>query len=181
MTNLGIEEQIAELEHMSTPDLAARFEELHGKPPRCRYRRWLQKRIAWKMQEHAYGGLSRTAIARLESIVAELDLPFGREEKIQQTRENGALSPGTTLCRRWRDQDVRVQVLDGGAFECDGVRYQSLSAVANAVTGSHVSGPSQNRPLSQIVSSGVFAQVSPISSHVSIVQATPSSQGAVPD
>src|SRR5437868_328629 len=44
----------------------------------------------------------------------------------------------------------------------------------------HFSAPSQNKPLSQRESFGVNWQVSLVSLHVSVVQATPSLHGAVP-
>jgi len=43
------------------------------------------------------------------------------------------------LTRRWKGTDVRVVAVDGG-WECDGVVYRSLSAVARAVTGSRWNG-----------------------------------------
>ena len=72
--------------------------------------------------------------------MAELNLPFGREETQAQRRRDGAVTPGTTLVRTWRGRQIRVHVLEDG-FEWDGQRFGSLTAVAKAVTGSHVSGP----------------------------------------
>jgi hypothetical protein len=46
---------------------------------------------------------------------------------------------GTVLTRRWRDQDIRVQVADGH-FIWNGAPYRSLSAVAKAITGAAWSG-----------------------------------------
>ena len=47
--------------------------------------------------------------------------------------------PGTVITRRYKGQTLRVHVLDRGlAF--NGKVYQSLSAVAKAITGSHCNG-----------------------------------------
>ena len=138
---MSIEDQIAALESMPTPALAARYEELYGKPPRCRHRRWLQKRIAHRIQEIKFGGLSVTARARLESLIAELDLPLGREDKPQHKRGDGAPTPGTTLVREWRGRQIRVRVMGRNDFEWNGQRFRSLTAVVRAATGMHASGP----------------------------------------
>ena len=46
---------------------------------------------------------------------------------------------GAILTREYKGQMISVTVLDDG-FECDGVAYRSLSAVARAVTKSHWNG-----------------------------------------
>ena len=47
--------------------------------------------------------------------------------------------PGTILTRRYKGRTLQVEVLEHG-FAFEGQTYRSLSAVANAVTGSHCSG-----------------------------------------
>ena len=47
--------------------------------------------------------------------------------------------PGTTLWREYKGRQVCVIVLPRG-FEYEGKVYRSLSAVANAITGSHWNG-----------------------------------------
>ena len=46
---------------------------------------------------------------------------------------------GTIVTRQYKGRLLQVTVLDKG-FEHEGEVYRSLSAVANAVTGSHVNG-----------------------------------------
>jgi Protein of unknown function (DUF2924) len=46
---------------------------------------------------------------------------------------------GTAIVRDYRGRAVRVVVLVDG-FEFEGERYRSLSAIAKAVTGSHING-----------------------------------------
>ncbi len=141
----SITEEIAELRSMAVPELIKRYRELHGREPKVRNRTWLWKRCAWKVQEQRLGGLSKVAKRRLEELIAEIDLPIGE----RQTTVTGALrSPtrapqhqiGTVFTRTWKGREVRTVAVEGG-FECDGVVYRSLSAVAKAITGSHVSGP----------------------------------------
>jgi Protein of unknown function (DUF2924) len=47
--------------------------------------------------------------------------------------------PGTILTRAYKGATLHVRVLNHG-FEYDGALYPSLSAVANAITGSHCNG-----------------------------------------
>lgn len=146
MTENGktIAEEIAELRAMPVVDLVERYEELHGKPPRSKNREWLWKRCAWKLQERRFGGLSTVAKQRLEELIAGLDLPQldGRRARVAvaEPRRPGETTPGTTLTRVWRGQEVRATAVEGGRWEHEGVVYRSLSGLAKAVTGSHLSG-----------------------------------------
>jgi hypothetical protein len=47
--------------------------------------------------------------------------------------------PGTILTREYRGKMIQVMVLDKG-FEFEGQAYRSLTAIAEAVTGSHWNG-----------------------------------------
>ena len=51
----------------------------------------------------------------------------------------GLPAPGTLLTRTYKGQLVRVAVL-GNGYDWNGTVYQSLTAVAKAITGSHLSG-----------------------------------------
>ena len=47
--------------------------------------------------------------------------------------------PGATLTRRYKGRLIEVTVLEKG-FEYQGERYRSLTAVAEAITGTHWNG-----------------------------------------
>jgi hypothetical protein len=139
----SIAEEIAELRALPVAELVERYQAVFGKAPRIKNKAFLWKRCGWKLQEQRLGGLSEVAKARLEQLIAEIDLPLAERArsvtgKLRRSR-GGELRPGTVLTREWRGRQVRVEVVDGG-FECDGVVYRSLSAVAKAVTGSHWNG-----------------------------------------
>ncbi len=146
--NLGmnIPDLINRLPHLATAELAAEYERLHGKKPRYRSPAWLRKRVGYKLQEAAYGGLSGPARAELERLAADIRLPDvatrghvrGEAGKKAEESKNQP-HPGTVLQREWRDQQIRVEVLPDG-FEWNGNRYGSLSAVARAITGARWNG-----------------------------------------
>ncbi len=144
MKQKPIVEEIQELGTMSVPELVDRYEAVFGKPPRTKNRTWLWRRVAWKIQEKRFGGLSGAAMRRLDELIAELDLPLhgARVErgKLGGRRRRGDPPVGTRLSRTWKDQEIHVTAVDGG-WEHEGVVYRSLSAVVKALTNSHASGP----------------------------------------
>ena len=140
-----ITDEIQELRAMPVPELVARYEAVYGKPPRTKHREHLWRRIAWKIQEQRYGGLSQTARRKLDELIAEIDLPRAQRAQtvaapLPRSSRPGLPTLGTVLTRQWRGTEVRVTVVEGGV-EHEGVVYGSLSAVAKAITGSHCSGP----------------------------------------
>ena len=140
--------QIRALQTATAADLADRYTALFGKPPRIRNRAWLFRQVAWKLQERELGGLSERARTRLNELLAKVDLPLrdapppARRPTASSpaARDRRDLVPGTELTRKWRDQDIRVRVLDDGGFDWNGARYGSLSAVAKAITGASWNG-----------------------------------------
>lgn len=140
--------QIRTLQTAPAAELADRYTALFGKPPRIRNRAWLFRQVAWKLQERELGCLSERARTRLNELLAKIDLPL-RDAPLPARRPTAStpaardrrdLVPGTELTRRWRDQDIRVRVLDDGGFDWNGARYGSLSAVAKAITGASWNG-----------------------------------------
>lgn len=133
-----IAQQIRELKALTPTQLAARYATLFGKQPRVRNKAFMQRQLAWKLQERQLGGLPERAKARLEELIAEVDLPLGElpSQPPQRSRRAASNAPmvGTTLVRQWHDQEIRVEVREGG-FEWNNTLYRSLSAVAKAVTG----------------------------------------------
>lgn len=144
-TGKPITQEIQELRAMPVAELVERYEAVYGKPPRTKHREHLWRRIAWKIQEQRFGGLSQTAKLKLEELIAELDLPMAQQGQtvagqLPKPQKPGIPAVGTVLTREWRGQEVRVTVVEDGV-EHEGVVYRSLSAAAKAITGSHCSGP----------------------------------------
>ena len=96
-------------------------------------------RLAYRIQELAYGGLAGEAKAELERI-AEEDDRQRRGGPVQRKKAAPLLRTGTRLIREWDGQRHEVTAVEGG-FEYKGRRYRSLSAIAKSITGAHWSGP----------------------------------------
>ncbi len=137
----SIPQEIAALHAMAVPELVERYEAVFGKPPRVKHREHMWRRIAWKVQEQRFGGISEVAKRRLDELIAELDLPLSKERTVRgRLTRAGDPVLGTTLSRAWKGHEVHATAVEGG-WEHEGVVYRSLSAVAKAITGSHWSGP----------------------------------------
>jgi len=142
--------EINRLRQMSVAELREEWEHLYGEPTRSGNRDYLWRRLAWRVQELAHGGLSNHAEARIEELVtegfqrartrsvaaldADGDAHAKREPKVTRIRNSRRPTPGTVLTRQYHGREIRVATLEDG-FEWEGRRYGSLSAVANAVTG----------------------------------------------
>ena len=147
MTKESIPAQIARLQKMSVAELREEWKRLYdGEEPRVSNRVWLWKRLAWRLQELEYGGLSDAALKRLEELMPTAELALRNHPGKQRTpalvkpvRDKRIPPPGTVLLRKYKDQAITVEVLESG-FEWEGRQYRSLSAVAKEVTGSHLNG-----------------------------------------
>lgn len=141
-TPKGIAEEIAELRRLPVADLVVRYEQAFGKPPRVKHREHLWRKIAWKVQEQRFGGLSGAARKKLDELIAGLDVPTlaPRTTRARTPSLTSGEPPiGTTLVRPWNGQEIIATRVDAG-WECDGVVHRSLTAVAKAVTGTHWNG-----------------------------------------
>ena len=143
-----LEAQIAALGKLSVKDLRRRFAELTGDDVKTWNRTWLIRRLAWRMQSLALGGLSERARQRAAELANDADLrltppPLHKAPVLDAptppARDPRLPKPGTVLTRRYKGVELRVHVLEDG-FRYDGQLYSSLSAVAKAITGSHCNG-----------------------------------------
>ena len=63
--------QIAELNTLSIPQLEERWRKLFGTAPPAHQRRFLVKRLAYRIQELTHGGLSAATQAKMKDILRE--------------------------------------------------------------------------------------------------------------
>lgn len=140
----GILRQLAELDRLPTDELKARWRALYGTDPPRFNRQFLVKRLAYRIQEIAYGGLPDEVSARLNELLDEegyneigVKAPGRKPGKRNAT---GHPVPGTVLIREWDGERHEVTALTNG-FEYRGIPYRSLSAVARKITGTRWNGP----------------------------------------
>ncbi len=128
--------RLAALKSTPTPKLKAQWRELFETEPPAFNRRYLESRLAYRIQELAYGGLKPETVKRLENLGEQLD---GGNITLRRIRADLKPITGTKLIREWQGVEHTVTVLADG-YEWQGQPYRSLSAVARAITGTRWNG-----------------------------------------
>src|SRR6202048_5485867 len=128
--------QLAALKGASAPVLKARWRELFESEPPSYNRRFLESRLAYRIQELAYGGLSRQTLERLQAMAKQYATKEAAERKARPVHRPIS---GTKLIREWQGVEhcVTVRAED---FEYLGRPYKSLSSAARAITGTRWNG-----------------------------------------
>ena len=130
--------RLAALKTMPMPELKAAVARRSSTPSRRRYnRRYLESRLAYRIQELAYGGLKPETHPAAGG---------ARRAVRRRQRHHAAASAhdampiaGTRLIREWQGVEHTVTVLADG-YEWQGRPYRSLSAIARAITGTRWNG-----------------------------------------
>jgi len=149
--------QINALRRMKVSELRQKYREVFGEDTRSGNKDWLWKRIAWRIQEMEYGGLSDRAKHRAVQLANEADIRMRVPKDIFAERlktidssmrqdvpgampSDGRIPPsGTIINRIYKGRTYSVKVVAGG-FEYEGAKYKSLTALAREITGTHWNG-----------------------------------------
>ena len=148
----NISEQLQNLKDTTLLEIQKHYSELFkvAEPP-CANKPYLIKKIAYKLQELAKGGLSDEAKTRITELIEKYDpinnkalrpqvvsagknvvsIPFMRDKRLP--------IPGTVIYKKYKGQNIHVKVLDKG-FEYKDKYYRSLTAIAFELTGAHWNG-----------------------------------------
>ncbi len=135
-THDPIPARLAALKTTPTPDLKQQWRDLFDSEPPPFNRRYLESRLAYRIQELTYGGLKPETVRRLERLGEELD---GGDRKKSRVRADTMPITGTRLIREWQGVEHVVTVTADG-FDWQGRPYRSLSAIARAITGTRWNG-----------------------------------------
>ena len=128
--------QLAGLKTMPAPALKQKWRDLFEREPPPYNRRFLESRLAYRIQELAYGGLAPETIERLEAIADELE---GKTPRRRSLLAKNRPIAGTRLIRDWQSVEHCVTVRDDD-FEFQGRPYKSLSSIARLITGTRWNG-----------------------------------------
>jgi hypothetical protein len=126
--------QLAALKTAPIGALKQKWRALFGREAPPYNRRFLESRLAYRIQELAYGGLSSEAQQRLDAIADEFE---GKTVRGRQLSERPIA--GTQLIREWKGVEHCVTVRHTD-FEYKGRAYRSLSAIARAIAGTRWNG-----------------------------------------
>lgn len=128
--------RLTALQTAPTADLKQQWRELFGKEPPAFNRPYLQSRLAYRIQELAYGGIKPETRSRLEALGEQLD---GGNVVLRRIRADSRPLPGTRLIREY-DGVQHVVTVRADNFEYEGRPYRSLSAIARHITGTRWNG-----------------------------------------
>ena len=130
--NKSIIRQIVDLENKSLTQMKQLYNDIMPSPLKTHISRdYLRPRIAYRLQELAFGGLSENTKYKLLKI-AEGDNP-------RKFANHSNLLAGTKICKEWNGTQYEVEVLKDG-FSYAGQKFRSLSAIAKKITGTKWNG-----------------------------------------
>ena len=151
-----VRKEIEALRHMTLAQLKKKYAEVFGEETRSHHKHFLFRRVAWRIQALAEGGLSERARRRALEIANDADLRVRAPKttfqqdfrlssdsavkgRVTAVADPRLPAPGGSVERHYKGRDIVVKVREGG-FEFDGKLYKSLSAIAHEVTGSKWNG-----------------------------------------
>ena len=139
MTEAEMAVEIGKLAGLDLFALREQWRTLYGsEPPQRMSKELMMRAVAYRMQENAFGGLSRSAKMRLMAATEE-----GQRSgnKVSRVRTDRTIKPGTKFLREWNSRTHEVVALADGGFVYRGTVHRSLSAIAREITGTRWSGP----------------------------------------
>lgn len=149
----SLPEQLAALATMSPEQLRTEWRRVYADTPSPRLTTDLLRRgIAYRLQERVHGGLPTSIARELDRMVKRRLAEAAAAAKVRSEgcaaatapaasrADEPRLRPGTRLVRSWQGRTYSVLVTEHG-FVMDDREYPSLSRIAEAVTGTHWSGP----------------------------------------
>jgi hypothetical protein len=149
ISSTALRTDIESLRHMTVGQLKAKYSEVFGEDSRSNHKQFLFRRIAWRIQANAMGGLSERARQRALEIADDADLRIRApkdflttefdarrmtETRVVPSQDPRLPIPGTDLVRRYQGKDIVVRVRKDG-FEYGSKIHRSLSSAVRAATG----------------------------------------------
>lgn len=135
MNAINTVKQILALQHQPLAELQAQWREIFQQAPPPYQRGYLIQRLAYRIQELAYGGLSPKSRQQLTKLGDHL----AKHGQLPQQSSDNRPVEGTRLVREYQGQSHEILVARE-AFIYDGKPYKSLSAIARAITGTRWNG-----------------------------------------
>lgn len=126
----SVRRQLLALAQMSKPQLTEKWQDLFAREPPNYGTVFMRHRLAHRIQELFYGGLSQDLLKAM--------LRDGGDPVAAQAKKRGP-RPGTIIVRVWHGEKHEVVIRTNG-FEYNGQLYRSLTAVAKKITGAHWNG-----------------------------------------
>lgn len=134
---LSVASQIARLPELPMPEIKALWQRLFGDDTPTHNRQFLERRIAYRLQEVEFRKVDSNLLERNKRRIASL-VETGKVKKRDRDYRPAA---GTVLNREYQGIEHRVIVTQDGQYDFQGRMYPSLSMIAREITGTRWSGP----------------------------------------
>ena len=129
--------QIARLPELPMPEIKALWLRLFGGDTPTHNRVFLERRIAYRLQEIEFRKVDRNLMDRNDRRIKTI-IETGQNKK--RDRDHRPVA-GTILTREYKGVIHRVIVTPDGQYDFQGLMYPSLSMIAREITGTRWSGP----------------------------------------
>lgn len=129
--------QITQLPDLSMADIKSLWKDLFQADTPTHNRQFLERRIAYRLQEIEFRKVDKGLIDRNERRIQQI-LDSGKNKKLDRDIR---MMAGTVLSREYHGKQYRVMATTDGQYEFEGRLYQSLSRIAREITGTPWSGP----------------------------------------
>ncbi len=134
MSDKNVAAKVAALQIMNLAELQSLWESLFQEGAPSHKKSYLIPRLAYRIQELAYGGLSQPSKQRLEDFITGKIKLSANNKRVRKP------TVGTRLIREYQGVEHHVTVTRTG-FEYQGRTFGSLSQIAREITGTRWSGP----------------------------------------
>ncbi|MBF0445794.1 MAG: DUF2924 domain-containing protein [Magnetococcales bacterium] len=133
--------RVANLPGTPIAELRTMWKNLYNQDPPPHGKPFLVRRLAYRIQELEWGGLSEITESRMNALArGDADPKAKSTANGKKRKKNNHPTPGTNLMREWNGVEYVVTVQSDG-FEFKGRKFKSLSAIAKEITGTQWSGP----------------------------------------
>jgi len=136
-TPQAIISKITALPDMPMDEIKSLWRSLFGTDNPTHNRQFLERRIAYRLQEIEFRKVDRALMDRNKRRIQKI-IESGKSKKSERDLR---LAAGTILTREYLGNEYRVMALIDGQYEYEGRPYRSLSRIAKEITGTAWSGP----------------------------------------
>ena len=131
--DLKIMRQIMSLQDRKLPELKTLWEKMFDHSPAISSREYMIAKIAYRIQELAYGGVDEATKDKIQAAAREIKRPKSTGSKKFRPMI------GTKIMKEYKGNVIEVLVVPDG-FSYAGEIYKSLSSIATKITGTKWNG-----------------------------------------
>ena len=133
--DLSVIKQVAALQSMKNAELETVWHKLFDHPPEVASRQYMIGKLAYKIQELAYGGVDSETENKIKAGAKRILTPTDQKKKACR------FTPmiGTTITKEYHGKVHEVLVVNDG-FAYNNEIYRSLSAIATKIAGTRWNG-----------------------------------------